>query len=260
MGKSTSHARRGTDMFMSGRPKDHWLVSGLGLVIRARAFLFVVALVVASVVWLRSWLDPVTADVVLIGTVVVVLVLPWSRRFVVARFWCVVDRHRLRACLRMAKIRTMNLDGSLPFMLWARPTKTGERVWLWVRAGASGDDIEDVLSYIAPACYAREARLHRVRSLSTLVAVELIRRDPLAKKTKLVSPLAKLTSLVTGEVRGEGTESIRAASITDITTVAPIPVQEQRKPMRKTTSNGVAEPAVSPRVVVSGEDLSDYVD
>lgn len=171
----------------------------------------------------------------------VLLVLPWTRWFLFARFWCLVDRHRLRTCLRQTKIRTMNLDGALPFMLWARPTKTGERIWLWSRAGSSAGDLEDALEYIAPACYAREARVHTVRKLSTLFAVDIVRRDPLDRSTPIDSPLAKIAAFVGRKSAPEGNEPIRAA------TVVPLPTTPKKAPAR-------------PSVVASGEDVSDYID
>jgi hypothetical protein len=256
MGKSTRmrRGRRATDVFeVFQRPKQSLVWQVLSLLVRARAELFVLAVLCTVGVWLRSHMNPDLASFVLVGALVVLVVLPWTRRFLVRRMWCVLDRHRLRACLRMSKIRTMNLDGSLPLMLWARPTKTGERVWLWIRAGSCGDDIEDALSYIAPACYAREARLHRVRQLTTVVAVEIIRRDPLSTTKPLTSPLSAWSA----GGAGEGTEPVRSATVTDITSLHPV-VPEPRKNTRKTTPNGAAP--VPPTVVVSGEDLSDYVD
>ena len=156
------------------------------------------------------------------------------------------------------QVFTMNLDGALPFLLWARPTKTGERVWLWIRAGSCWEDIESALEFIASACLARNARLHRVRKLSTVVAVEIVRRDPLSSSDPILSPLAELSTWVMGVVSGEGTEAIRSVSVGEITATDPATVSEPRKG-RKTTTPAPVEP-VGPSVVVSGEDLSDYVD
>lgn len=230
----------------------------IGLLVRARAVLFVAGLLVVGNWWFKSLFGDLMGNVMFVALLVGLLAFPYTRRFVITRMWCVLDRQRLRACLKVCKVRTMNLDGSLPFMLWARPTKTGERVWIWVRAGASGDDIEDALSYIAPACFARDARIHRVRKLTTIVAVEIIRRDPLSTGGVIRSPLSSLIERVTGEVNGEGTEAIRSASVADITAIDPAPVPEARKNGRKP----VAKPAepVESTVFVSGEDLSDYID
>jgi hypothetical protein len=240
------------------RPHKSLPAQIVGLLIRARAELFLITVAVVVIVGLLHRVPTVQDDLVVLGAVVVVFVVPHSRRFVIGRLWCVLDRHRLHTCLRQTKIRTMNMDGSLPFLLWARPTKTGERIWLWVRAGSSGGDVEDALEYIAPACYARDARIHRVRQLTTLVAVEIIRRDPLAKPSPIPSPLARLTSRFLGATT-EGTDPIRPATVTDISTAAHAgaPVVSPR-PVPRKSAPAASVPGTA--VIVNGEDVSDYVD
>jgi hypothetical protein len=232
----------------------------IGLLVRARAVLFVAVVVFVGNQWFQSLFGDLTGSVLFLALVAGLLLFPPTGRFLISRFWCVLDRQRIRACLKACKIRTMNLDGSLPFLLWARPTKTGERVWVWVRAGAAGADIEDALTYIAPSCYARDARIHRVRKIATLVAVEVIRRDPLSTGESVSSPLARLSSLVS-TVKGEGTEAIRTATVEDITTTEP--ASETRTNGRKPGSGSSAgskstEPAES-SVMVGGEDVTDWV-
>jgi len=231
-------ARRVDVMEFWHAPKQHWFVVGLGVLLRWRAEILLTAVFLVGMAWLYHQVGEGYAWLTFAGLVVVLVLVPQTRWFVFSRFWCLVDRHRLRTCLRQARARTMNLDGALPFMLWARPTKTGERVWLWSRAGSSAGDLESVLEYIAPACYARDARVHRVRKLSTLFAVEVIRRDPLDRSTPIDSPLAKVASLVR-KTHSEGTEPITAATVT------PLPVQDK--------------PGPKPAAVV-GDDLSDYID
>jgi hypothetical protein len=264
MGKSTRGGRvgRSADVIeFFPQPHKSKLAQVVGLLIRSRAELFILAVGLTVVLELHTHMDWRSVVVVSTAPLVVVFTMPYSRRFVVARVWCVLDRHRLRSCLRQTKIRTMNMDGSLPFMLWARPTKTGERIWLWIRAGSSGEDIEAALSYIAPACYAREARLHRVRKLTTLVAVEVIRRDPLGKPEPITSTLATFVGRVTGAAV-EGTDPIQAATVTDITTRSVV----EAKPSApghttKVSARPPAAAVVPPPVVRSnGEDLSDYID
>jgi hypothetical protein len=230
----------------------------VGLLIRARAELVVLAAGLATDRWLVTLMPAVWAGVTLASLALVAFTLPWSHRFLMGRVWCVIDRHRLRLCLRQTKVRTMNMDGSLPLLLWAHPTKIGERVWVWVRAGSSADDIEDAIEYIAPACYAREARVHRVRKLTTFVGIDIIRRDPLANPTPVASRLAKLTSLVTGglDTAAEGTEAVRPVPLSDITTTD-LPAPSRGKTTK--TPSTSATPA-GPVVVANGEDLSDYID
>jgi hypothetical protein len=244
MAKSRRHSRstrRFDVMEVWVTPKRSWLVLIVGTLIRWRAELPLFATLITAWAWLCHEVGKAGAWLILAGLFGVLLVLPWTRWFLFARLWCLVDRHRLRTCLRQTKIRTMNLDGALPFMLWARPTKTGERIWLWSRAGSSAGDLEDALEYIAPACYAREARVHTIRRLSTLFAVDIVRRDPLDKSTPIDSPLAKIAAFVGRKSAPEGTEPIRAA------TVVPLPTPPKKTPAR-------------PSVVASGEDVSDYID
>lgn len=271
MAKSTTRGRRGAArvdvMEMWQQPKQWWPLVILGVLIRWRAEIVLVTVWVVGMVWLQVNTNSVVPWLVFTALLAVIYGVPHSRRFVNARMWCLIDRHRLRTCLRNAKVRTMNLDGALPLLLWARPTRTGERVWVWTRAGSSADELEQVLGYIAPACYARDARLHRVRSLSTLVAVEIIRRDPLDSPRVVESPLSRLAARMQGRsATAEGTEPIAAATVTPL----PVPTSNSSTaadtaaaaaPASKTARKNTA-PAASagPSVVVNGEDLSDYID
>ncbi|HEX3783113.1 MAG TPA: hypothetical protein VHX38_25885 [Pseudonocardiaceae bacterium] len=229
-----------------------------GLLLRSRAELTGIAITVFTASLASGFLPLAWAYTVVLSLLTALFALPWSRRYVVGRMWCVIDRHRLRLCLRQTKVRTMNMDGSLPLMLWARPTKTGERIWMWIRAGSAAEDIGSALDYIAPACYAREARIHEVRKLTTLVAIEVIRRDPLSKPEPILSVLKKYIPVLDKNRSAEGTEAIKAATVIDITTtpVEPVAATTDRK-SRKTTAPAVT---AAPPVMVGGEDLSDYID
>ncbi|WP_243659158.1 hypothetical protein [Tamaricihabitans halophyticus] len=249
-------------------PKQSWPVLIIGALIRWRVEILVTVVAVVVILWLNNTVGTVWTLVCLAVVLLIVAVWPGLRRFVVYRVWCVLDRHRIRTCLRNAKFRTMNLDGALPFMLWARPTKTGERVWLWTRAGSSPDELDNVLSHVASACFAREARVHHVRKMTTVVAFEIIRRDPLEKSGPVESPLAKLSAKVHGRVQDpEGVTPLTAVNVTQLHPT-PVAVTEatdtnsgkSEKPgkSRKNTSTNVTPER--PAVVVGGEDLSDYID
>ena len=71
------------------------------------------------------------------------------------RSWCLVTRHRIRTCF--SEFIITNRTGSLPLILWARPTPVGERVWIWLRPGLSLDDLQNRLDQIAVACWANTA-------------------------------------------------------------------------------------------------------
>ncbi|RSM65013.1 hypothetical protein DMH04_50115 [Kibdelosporangium aridum] len=232
---------------------------GLSLAIRLRAYIVVIAALMAANKTLQAFLGGLAGNLVFWGVLLGLFIYGPTRRFLTRRIWCVLDRQRMRACFKVGKVRTMNLDGSLPLLLWARPTKTGERVWLWIRAGSSSEDIEASLSYIAPACYARDARIHRYRKLTTIVAVDIIRRDPLSANEKVPSPLSQLSEKVSGTVAGEGTETIRSVPVIEITEADWGSADPVLRKTRKSTTTPPVEPT-RPTVIVSGEDLSDYVD
>lgn len=104
------------------------------------------------------------------------------RRRIVALVWCQVWRHRLRVSFAQT-IRTGNRNkpGQLPFILLARPTPAGGRVWVWLRPGLALDDLEGKTSSLAVTCWAADARVVRASArYAALLRVDFVRRDPLA--------------------------------------------------------------------------------
>jgi hypothetical protein len=76
-----------------------------------------------------------------------------------------------------------NRQGTLPFILPARPTPAGERVWVWLRPGLSLADLEQPgqVQKLAVACWANEARVTRAsRKYAALIRIDITRREPLA--------------------------------------------------------------------------------
>ena len=122
----------------------------------------------------------------------VVLAVPHSRRFITRRFWCVLARHRLQRLCYEARLHTRS--GRLPLVLWTRPTKVGERTWVLCRAGICAEDFDAHIGELRAACYARDARVTRNRRWSQLVTIDIIRRDTLAARELIASPLARLTA------------------------------------------------------------------
>ena len=57
------------------------------------------------------------------------------------------------------------------------------------RAGISAEDFQDRTEELRAACYARDARVTRNRRWSHLVTIDIIRRDTLAAKNTITSPL-----------------------------------------------------------------------
>ena len=104
-----------------------------------------------------------------------------TRRAVLSAFWCFTVRHRLRMCF--AAFIAHNRQGTLPFILPARPTPAGERVWVWLRPGLSLHDLEQPgqIQKLAVACWANEARVTRAsRKYAALIRIDITRREPLA--------------------------------------------------------------------------------
>ena len=62
-------------------------------------------------------------------------------------------------------------------------------MWLWLRPGLSGRDIDNVTDRIAAACWAASARVKVSPKRAAVVSVEVIRRDPLATSGQINSPL-----------------------------------------------------------------------
>jgi hypothetical protein len=105
---------------------------------------------------------------------VAALVLPRGRRWVRARFWCVVTPHRVRtAC---AETWLHNRSGRLPMVLWTSAEPYGERVLLWCRAGLTADDLADRRDALATACWAGDVRVSRGARRPYLVALAVVRR------------------------------------------------------------------------------------
>jgi hypothetical protein len=147
---------------------------------------FAVALWRLSIIITITW-----AAVALGGFLVLALAVPDGRRFITRRFWCVLGRHRLQRLCYEARLHTRS--GRLPLVLWTRPTRVGERSWIWCRAGICAEDFEAHVGELRAACYARDARVTRHTRWSHLVRIDIIRRDTLAASHVITSPLARLT-------------------------------------------------------------------
>jgi hypothetical protein len=154
-----------------------------GVAWRWRTELTILGLVAAGL-WKLSHLIPLAWAGVLVGLVLVAAgVLPWTRR----RFWCVLTRHRIQRLCWEARLHTRS--GRLPLILWTRPTKVGVRLYLLCRAGICAEDFDAHRGELRAACYARDARVTRNTTWSQLVTIDIIRRDKLAAKNTITSPL-----------------------------------------------------------------------
>jgi hypothetical protein len=137
-----------------------------------------------------TWLaDHTTLDYRLAAVTLIVAIpalIPPVRRQLVALSWCLTTRHRIRTCF--SEFIITNRTGSLPHILWARPTPVGERVWAWLRPGLALDDIQSRADLIAVACWADTVVIEAASaSNSALVRIDIKRRDALTGT--VVSPL-----------------------------------------------------------------------
>jgi hypothetical protein len=152
--------------------------SAAGTLWRFRTELTVLAAAIAGAWHLALTLTVAWMAIILTASTVMITVLPWPRRFIVRRAWCVLSRHRIqRVCF---ETRMHTRSGRLPLVLRISPTKVGERALIWCRAGICAEDFEAHAAEIAAACLARQARIEGNRRWAQLVHLDIVRRDTLA--------------------------------------------------------------------------------
>jgi hypothetical protein len=261
--KNRARGRRTGDRIeLVVRPERSLLVRVLLLLWRWR-WEIVIALVLLGVFGhLIQHMSQRAALLAIVGPVVVVLAVPFTRRPVKARLWCLVSRHRVRACL--VQMRTMNWDGRVPLLLLVRPTNVGERVWLWMRPGLSVLDLETRTEAIAAACWAREARMQRSRRFAALLCLDVVRRDPLSTGSKIGSPLLRATATVPAQPAPNPHPLAARSVVRESESPAPSGGSAPALPAARTPADGgtpATKPAPAPPRLVSlnGEDVSDYV-
>jgi hypothetical protein len=96
-----------------------------------------------------------------------------ARRRLIARAWCVITPHRVRAGCRHAWVQAP--DGRLPVILYTTPAGFGERVALWCPAGITRGDLEGARDVLRAACWARDVRVVASMHDAHVVALEVIR-------------------------------------------------------------------------------------
>ena len=162
--------------------------SAAGTLWRFRTELAILVACASALLALARAVTIIWALIALAGLVLLAVLLPWTRRFLLRRFWCVLSRHRLQRVFFETRMHTRS--GRLSLVLWIRPTQVGERAWMWCRAGICAEDFEAHTGEIAAACYAREARTERSKRWAQLVTVDIVRRDTLAPAHIVTSGLA----------------------------------------------------------------------
>jgi hypothetical protein len=171
---------------------------------------------------------------------------------IVAVAYCFITRHRLRVCFNEFIIT--NRTGSLPLILWARPTPVGERVWIWLRPGLSVDDLQGRLDKIAPACWADAVTVERASDTNAAFVRLDIKRHQVLNAT-VTSPLVDLVGPDTPATEREPGDTPTALDLTDVSAASVIvsPKRENRTPAKKP----VTEPGTS--ADAGDEDISDWI-
>lgn len=174
---------------------EDWAVSlhrsPAGIAWRWRAEAALITATAIAYARLALTIGHVLAAIALAGGLGAALTVPWSRRFLARRTWCVIVRHRLQRVFYETRMHTR--AGRLPLVLWIRPIRVGERAWILCRAGVCADDFDAYRPEIGSACYAREARITRHARWSHVVTVDIVRHDPLTPKAIIPSHVIPAT-------------------------------------------------------------------
>ena len=169
--------------------------------------------------------------------------------------WCLVTRHRIRTCF--SEFIITNATGSLPLILWARPTPVGERVWIWLRPGLSLDDLQNRLDKIAVACWASTALAETAsRSNAAFIRLDIKRRDMLTGT--ITSPLLGMIKSGAPASERDITEIPSALDLSqvpasEVVTTRPVPLKRPDAPRWPDRPSSPA-PAAS-----DGSDVSDWI-
>lgn len=217
---------------------------------------------ILGVLLLTAWVQLANHTPTLVTLLVVALVVgvPAAirpvRRQVIAWTWCLVVRHRLRVCF--AQFIIANQSGSLPLILWAKPTPVGERVWVYLRPGLSAKDLEGRLDKIAVTCHASTVLIERAsENNAAYLRFDIKRREVLT--AHVGSPLVDVID-PSAPVSASPLMVPTALDLPDVT--APtirIPAQgksDSKKPAA-TTANG-SKPAAS-SASPEADDVSDWI-
>lgn len=110
------------------------------------------------------------------GLAVACALLRWppARRRIIARAWCLIIPHRIRAGYARA---WPGRRSSLPYVLSASPARYGERVQVWCPPGTDTARLLAARGHIAAACRARDVRVIPPLGHERLLTLEVIRRE-----------------------------------------------------------------------------------
>ncbi|RAO23053.1 hypothetical protein MED15_01448 [Micromonospora noduli] len=217
---------------------------------------------ILGVLLLTAWVQLANHTPTLVTLLVVALVVgvPAAirpvRRQVIAWTWCLVVRHRLRVCF--AQFIIANQSGSLPLILWAKPTPVGERVWVYLRPGLSAKDLEGRLDKIAVTCHASTVLIERAsENNAAYLRFDIKRREVLTAHVgsplvNVIDPAAPVSASPLTVPTALDLPDVEAPTIT---------LPAQGKPAGKkpaaSTANG-SKPAAS-SASPEADDVSDWI-
>jgi len=169
--------------------------------------------------------------------------------------WCLVTRHRIRTCF--SEFIITNRTGSLPLILWARPTPVGERVWIWLRPGLSLADLQTQLDEIAVACWATTALAEVAsRANAAFIRLDVKRRDVLTGT--ITSPLLDMIKSGTPATQRDTTEIPAALDLPQVP--ASEVITTRPTPLRRPDHPKMPAPASPPAPAASdGSDITDWI-
>jgi hypothetical protein len=181
--------------------------------------------------------------------------IPAVRTYVMTVIWCFITRHRLRVCFNEFIIT--NRTGSLPLILWARPTPAGERIWIWVRPGLSLEALQERLDKIAPACWADTVTIERASDTNAAyLRLDIKRRQVLT--ATIGSPLVELIDPNTPATERDTAKAPTALDLTDVTPESVTTPAKTAKQTDTRTPKPAREPVTTP-ATAGGEDVSDWI-
>jgi hypothetical protein len=167
--------------------------------------------------------------------------------------WCIIVRHRIRTCF--SEFIITNRTGSLPLIMWAKPTPVGERIWIWLRPGLALTDIQQRLDLIAVACWAASATAEAVSDGNAArIRLDIKRRDALTGTIR--SPLLGLIPMPGPGIQRDAMPVPSALDLTDVGAADVAPA----RPSRKDTRSPAAVPAIRPvQAAATGDEVEDWI-
>jgi hypothetical protein len=150
----------------------------------------------------------------------------------------------------------------VPFILIARPTPAGGRIWVWLRPGLALSDLESRRDKIAVACWAKDVRLTPAsKRYAALVQVNITRRNPLTGNVR--SPLPGLIPATDSNAPVSPAAGPAALDLPDVpehdgTDNAPVDgrVTELARARTARTATPASTPAAADK---DGDDITDWL-